>query len=836
MLHDGPDLSSMHDQQLLRPRIARAVANAAQREFVLLSGPPAIGRTVAVRQWVRSSGSEWLTFRESVAPNEVMRQVRRSAAPVAVSLRISEGDPVLLQNTLGQLAATPSPHRPVVFVHGTLECGRDRALMHRVLGPDGFTSVSPATFGLTAAEVGQLARLRGVALASEQLVDLWDATSGHFGLADMALVHIGQAGARDLNAREVVRDAVVELLYRTDLSLVIPPDMWKVLALLGLSDRVPGDVAAQVAREDGAPTALSDLIFSGLVRVHGSAVRPVVALRPAISLALAAQSSQELLAGSIMVARHVWAAGRLEDALSLVRAAGDAEGVQQFLGLVEETLDRVPAGQLTSLVTAAEAASLPGVAAAYARALVDITAPGHSGRVPESAQRRAAALIATADVDGLQRAKPRALAELTRAVVARLGGDDAAAAVSLARARALSGQVGDARLRASVILQECAFRLSRGEYGPTALALRELVDLEGGGAAADFARLALNFVGRSVDVPSPIDASRATATPVVSAEVAERDGLTYLVHVLNSYGSAYVSLTRLRVDDAAESLRVGFGPPGAEPDLDPKIFSVLRMHLESVIGLVTSNVPSALHVLEMFEATSSMQRGPGFQQSLMAAVRAELLSAAGHFDEARATLARVASEHVLGQRVSARVLWESGDVAAAAGMLNATVADPGLYTGRHGVWALVLHSHVMSELGDHRRADDSLARALVLGSRGRVMVPFARHGRSRFIGMVRRARTLELDYATRGFLDELEIALGDLMAPVIESRLSVREQVVLDAMADAQDIRSVADRLTVSTNTVKTQLRSIYTGLGIAGWEDAAFLARSLRAARGAVR
>lgn len=59
--------------------------------------------------------------------------------------------------------------------------------------------------------------------------------------------------------------------------------------------------------------------------------------------------------------------------------------------------------------------------------------------------------------------------------------------------------------------------------------------------------------------------------------------------------------------------------------------------------------------------------------------------------------------------------------------------------------------------------------------------------------------------------------------------LSVRERVVLAELAEQRTLEGIAQRLFVSRNTIKTQVRSIYRKLGVSSRAEAVAWARSAR-------
>ena len=60
----------------------------------------------------------------------------------------------------------------------------------------------------------------------------------------------------------------------------------------------------------------------------------------------------------------------------------------------------------------------------------------------------------------------------------------------------------------------------------------------------------------------------------------------------------------------------------------------------------------------------------------------------------------------------------------------------------------------------------------------------------------------------------------------VMEKLTAREILVIKELADTPHIAMAAEKLFVSPNTVKSQLRSIYRKLGVSSREDAVLVAR----------
>jgi LuxR family maltose regulon positive regulatory protein len=142
----------------------------------------------------------------------------------------------------------------------------------------------------------------------------------------------------------------------------------------------------------------------------------------------------------------------------------------------------------------------------------------------------------------------------------------------------------------------------------------------------------------------------------------------------------------------------------------------------------------------------------------------------------------------------------------------------------------VLHAVACDEAGDPAAAR-VLERALEVAETTGLLWPFVEAGR-RMDGLLR--RQIRHGTAHRAVVGELLDAFADRaparhsVAPLLEP-LSDREQAILRYLPTTLSNREIAAELFVTTNTVKTHLRSIYRKLDVARRREAVERARDLR-------
>ena len=176
----------------------------------------------------------------------------------------------------------------------------------------------------------------------------------------------------------------------------------------------------------------------------------------------------------------------------------------------------------------------------------------------------------------------------------------------------------------------------------------------------------------------------------------------------------------------------------------------------------------------------------------------------------------------------ARILLAEGDAAAAVEVLRQ--ASPAVLSGT-AVEARVTLAIAHDETGDTAAASRAVEEALEDCERSGQRWPFIEAGR-RMENLLR--AQIRSGTAHRAIVGELIAAFEDRLparrpvTPLLEP-LSDREQAILRYLPTTLSNREIASELFVTTNTVKTHLRSIYRKLDVARRRDAVDRARDLR-------
>src|SRR4051794_1835870 len=418
-----------------------------------------------------------------------------------------------------------------------------------------------------------------------------------------------------------------------------------------------------------------------------------------------------------------------------------------------------------------------------------------------------------------------ALARLYRA---RLYGDFESALEAadelLAEAAAHGGRSDDAREA-----------LVRTQLGRTALWAHRLprarAELEQGVSQARAARL--DYV--TVSAQSALGLADVIEQGPVGAKcareaiaLAERRGWLSTLETAAAHAAlALAAFYDLRPDEASEHLAHG---REAVRRGRSRHVEFLLDHVEALMAGAAGQPEAGLRVLDAFVITHRRGTASRHEEAALASLRARLLAGTGDFTGAEAALAPQRDSGWLDVQVTAaRLELAAGNADAALELLDHTDL-----TSVHVVATVehaVLEAIARECAGEPGRAGKALERALDLAERTGHRWTFLEGGR-RVEALLR--RQIRTGTAHRAIAGELLLAFEDrdderrTVAPLLEP-LSERECAILRYLPTTLSNREIAAELFVTTNTVKTHLRSIYRKLDVARRREAVDRARDLR-------
>ncbi|MFI2754387.1 LuxR C-terminal-related transcriptional regulator [Cellulomonas sp. P22] len=299
---------------------------------------------------------------------------------------------------------------------------------------------------------------------------------------------------------------------------------------------------------------------------------------------------------------------------------------------------------------------------------------------------------------------------------------------------------------------------------------------------------------------------------------------------------ALVALGRLDVDAAAETL----------DDLDALDDVHMREELWAFaevahvqLAVMRGDTLTALHRLEEQIALHPATCGQGtYLGAVVGCLRVDLLLALGHGNRARVALGtapgssvamRCAPGAATGVRLRrARVDLLTGDASNARTHAVSVAHASGVHT-RHLLDALLIEAVAEHRMGDDTAALAAVTRAVEVADSEGLVQPFAlvpSVDLREIAGAVTPGAGRTTLRAVRRVLDLLDSPALREHGDALPSRvdvvdLSERERAVLVELATTSSLELIAARLFVSTNTVKSQVRSLYRKLGVHNRDDA---------------
>ncbi|MFD5223999.1 LuxR C-terminal-related transcriptional regulator [Microbacterium sp. NPDC058342] len=202
---------------------------------------------------------------------------------------------------------------------------------------------------------------------------------------------------------------------------------------------------------------------------------------------------------------------------------------------------------------------------------------------------------------------------------------------------------------------------------------------------------------------------------------------------------------------------------------------------------------------------------------LLVALEAELLLAAGLGAEAASLLTSSRLRRSVRLEVPrSRSLLLSGNWDQAAGIAERNAlgeAQP----WHNRIDLLLISASANLRAGDREAAQRRFDQGAAIAERTGTLTPFA---------SMPRADLIELGYRRPALLDQIPGEASRYPEPAVAVALTRREHHVLAALASDRTLPEIAQMLSVSTNTLKSQLRSVYRKLEVGGRQEAVQVAR----------
>jgi len=211
-------------------------------------------------------------------------------------------------------------------------------------------------------------------------------------------------------------------------------------------------------------------------------------------------------------------------------------------------------------------------------------------------------------------------------------------------------------------------------------------------------------------------------------------------------------------------------------------------------------------------------------------MRAVLLMHLGELEEATAIFEQLTPSHNHAQcpaRFLAGIRFAEGDAQGTLDALRDCAALGDRHSSRTLVDVLLLRSAAHYTLGNDRVADVALDRALLTAARNGMRRPFLLVPAATLSTMLDRALTRRQPDVVLQIVDHLRTAPRESAVETVAT-LSARELEIARALELDKTVGQIASELFISTNTVKTHLRSIYRKIGATTRQQAVARVREL--------
>ena len=260
----------------------------------------------------------------------------------------------------------------------------------------------------------------------------------------------------------------------------------------------------------------------------------------------------------------------------------------------------------------------------------------------------------------------------------------------------------------------------------------------------------------------------------------------------------------------------------------------IRQRLHLATGRLYAGRGRHHEALEELSASERLQSQMEGSHALASQVTGWMLATqarAGLPGEARARLAALDEQEARSGEVrnaDAVIYLAEGEPAGALSALASALDGTAPVMG----YTTVMEAHLLAglahrQLGEQRAANQAVEHALALAEQDRVVLPFLMTGSAELLETLPRLETAHAALLA----DILDLVHGSSLVTKDQSAppLSPGELRVLRYLPTNLSRREIASGLSVSPNTVSTQIRSIYAKLGVADRSAAVRRARELR-------
>jgi LuxR family maltose regulon positive regulatory protein len=856
------NVPTQQDWVIRRPRLRERLRRGVKGPLTVVTGPPGAGKTVEVAAWAAAGMAPgpvaWVSLDKADLCQELFWPQVVAAMRSAGVEGIPNPSPAREQSLFraGLAAALAGRETPAVLVLDDFQPDPDSSLLnelsyilkntgpvlrlvlisrrdpplplHRYRLARELTELRAEDLAFSERETQALLAQHRVSLSREGVQALRERTEGWAAGLRLAAMSMERHPDPEMFARQFAGDdrAVVSYLMEEVIEAQ-PPQMRHLLLATSVAERFDAELAGELAGEDAArcfPAMVQQNAFvvslgQGWYRYHhmfGGALDLILRHEnPGVPASLHRRaatwfSRKELLADAVRHATYAgdwrYASWLIVDQLAIGAVAGLRTG-----RMFTELADAIP--EAASSAAAEPEPALVVAAAALARGDDDTCA---------GSLRHAEHLLGGLPPDHAPSARLAArVIRLARPAPLHLDALNGALGDLERLLEELPGKPLDAHpeLAALVHCGRGKVHLWRGELAEALVALRAALD-PAAEAGSDLQRR--RCLGALALVAALRGGFRqASEFAVKAAQLPEVSESPVGLRVADAHlAGAWVALEHYRLDVVRLELMKTRLAIRQTPDA----------LTSALCGLVTARAEiaggSPEQAIEALDEARLCARGLPWLDRRLAVVEAEAYAAAQAPAAAAAAAQRAGGAGSADSLVAlARARLCAGDGPAASGTLRPALVESMAAPNDVRVDAWLLDAHLAYRGGDRSRGRRSLDRALRLGERDQLALPFAmaktwlqtvlRHDAE----LLRAHRRL-LEPLAMGTLDPaIQVAAGEGIGSngdvSIYGRLSVRELDVLRHLSDMLTTEEIATEMYVSVNTVKTHLKSIYRKLAV---------------------
>lgn len=295
-----------------------------------------------------------------------------------------------------------------------------------------------------------------------------------------------------------------------------------------------------------------------------------------------------------------------------------------------------------------------------------------------------------------------------------------------------------------------------------------------------------------------------------------------------------ISLAPVRLAEAALAIEHG-DSAGLEGRFESLISDTTGTEYESLalaeLALVRETTDEGIvDILQELQLRIRGWETPNLPQMMHDDTRIALLVRRREAVAARAEIARLTVDERHSQCAatwSARLALDAGDAVHTIELTAPCLAMGDAHSPRTATLAVLVTAAAHARLGDLRTADALFMQAVTLAAPTGSVRPFGILPRRELTVLASRARRSAESSSVRETVEAIS-ARFPARDDAVPDRLSARELVVLSHLVAGATQQRISFELTVSPNTVKTQVRSIYRKLGVTSREGAVQRARAL--------